>query len=256
MRCGKLAPKPDSRAPKLARLAGGVLPPAPAFTDWAASLTASPLFCNDALGCCTIAAAANRLRVLTSSVWGDEFVLPDAAVRETYFGLTGGGDDGLFETDVLNALACKGIALPGRQTEDVLTGWVTLNHRDPNELRLGIAWFGGIMGGFALPANAEALFDAGLAWDVPAGQKLTGEWLRGAGGGHEIYGAAYTPAGIEFITWGRKILVTNAFMSAYMDEAEAALSRLWLDATGAAPAGLDLPHLESCMAQIRAAPMR
>lgn len=259
-RTGKLPPKPDPRAPKMARLYGDTLPTAPEICDWISPvMVAKPMFCNNVLGCCTWSAVANRERVLSANVRGEEYLLPDATVSGEYLGMTGGADTGLYMTDVCSHLASKGLVFPGRQYEDV-PSWATVDHTNGNELRLGIAWFGGLMGGFNLPGiDVEAQFDAGIPWDVPddiwalfqAGKPLPAPWTPGAGGGHEMYGAAYVSDGIVFLTWGGHILVTNRFISVYMDEAQVLVSRLWLETTGAAPDGLDLGHLEACMNQIR-----
>ena len=243
MMLGKLPPKPHPAALPLMQLVGQ-MPQLPDAVDWTGKLQGNPVFCNDTLGCCTIASQAHIIRVWTSRLWGVELDIPDDLVRETYFKLTGGPDIGLAETDALAYWASQGFALPDRQYQSLLTGWCTLDHQNGAHIRASIAWFGAAYLGLGMPLAAQNA----NAWDcVPNGDSNTqpNSW-----GGHAVPAVAYDANGVTVISWGHLYKVSWPFLVAYLDEAHAPVSRMWLDTCGYAPSGFDLVGLENAMSTI------
>jgi hypothetical protein len=243
MMLGKLAPVLHPHAPGLMSLVG-CMPSLPESVDWTGKLKGNPMFCNDVLGCCTISAIAHILRVQTSQVWGDELDIPDELVRQVYFGLTGGQDTGLAETTVLEFWDSKGLDLPDRQYESVLSGWCTLNHADMTHLKASVAWFGSAYLGLALPLAVRGA----STWTVTPGADPATQ--PGSWGPHAVTMAAYEREGVKVLTWGSEVFATWDFLQAYLDEAHGPIDRTWLKTTGLAPSGFDLAHLEECMARI------
>jgi hypothetical protein len=107
--------------------------------------------------------------------------------------------------------------------------------------------------GLNLPKVAEVLFNQGKNWDIPKGQALTGEWEPGSGGRHEIYCSAYGGGWFTADSWGVPVYLSDAFVSAYLEEAQGAFSRSMQRVTGVAPNNLDWKHLDACMNAMRAA---
>ena len=247
---GKLAPKPQPQAAIFDDLFRGGLPAVPAHSDWSGGLQQHPVFLNDALGDCTWAAQANRIRVSTFQAWGDEYVLPDDLIESGFLEMTGGDrTTGLFTTDVLTHFSTRILQFPGRQYGDLLHGWAAVDHADVLKRRLGVAYFNGGSLGMALPKMADALFSEGRNWDVPAGQSLTGAWKPADG--HEVWVVGQDANGLWVITWGRVVYVTNAWLAAYADELYVAVSPLLFDTAGLSDAHVDLDYLENCMAKLR-----
>lgn len=234
---GKLPPKPQGAAPKHKALWSGKRIEVPPIYNYTVGLTQYPMFLNDHYGCCTWAAVANRERVLRLLNTGEEYILPDQCVLAHYLEMTGGLDTGLYITDVLTNLATKGLALPDRQSEDVVRSWATIDYKDPEDLRLATYACVGIITGWNLPDAADVLFDHNQEFSVPSNQALIGDWAPK--NGHAMYLAGYDPNGFWVITWGHPVHVTNEFAAAYMDEAYALLSPQVFNTSGVSPAGLN-----------------
>src|SRR5204862_6404872 len=108
---GKHPPKIDYRTLRLKKYLTATLAPPPASYDVLSRVYANlntndpaalfPMDGNDALGDCTIAAVAHAVTTYRGLV-GKERILSKQAVVKLYLHLTGGGDSGLVEIDVLN----------------------------------------------------------------------------------------------------------------------------------------------------------
>ena len=209
-------------------------------------------FANDSWPDCTVAGQAHAVRVITQVVWGQEVILPDPQVLEVFTGLGGTRTTGLVETDVLDFMCTTGIPLPTGQTEDIFSGYVHLDHTDLQSLRAAAWVFGGVHIGSRLPKEADVLFENGQDFDIPEGQPLTGQWEPDEG--HEMLCAGADADGyLRMMTWGRVVRVSPRFAAAYVDAAQVAISRLWLQTTGRTAAGLDFDQLMTTAARLRAA---
>ncbi len=246
-------------APAFGALLGHQFPAPPAAVNNLGRLKQRPVFCNDKWSCCTRAAWANVLRIWTSQVWGEELITPDAVILADFQAMGGGMDVGLPESLVMKRWATVGTPFPDRQFLDLLTGWAPLDIRQPDHLRVAIDQCGAICAGFNLPATAMSQTNAGLPWDVtdPA---LTGAAAPGSLGGHMTAMGAYDAAAGTWTvcTWdlsgaGVFQTMTERFRAAYMDEADAPISREMFGATGTTSTGLDWEQLNAAMQAVREA---
>lgn len=244
MRLGKKAPKHDKRTFLMASyLVPSTLPPIPKACSW--SNKAMPDFgmmLNDRLGDCTCAAMAHQVQVWTANT-GTETTLSDQDVLAAYEGACGynpsdpGSDQGGVELDVLNYWRKTGI---GGKTIDAFVALEPQNHL---HVKASINLFGGVYTGIALPVTAQNQ----TVWSVVphAGHDaVPGTW-----GGHAVVCVAYDPHFVWCVTWGKLMRMTWGFLSKYMDEAYAVLSKDWF-ANGRAPSGFDYAALQVDLAAL------
>lgn len=88
--------------------------------------------------------------------------------------------------------------------------------QDHIQVKSAIYLLHGVHWGLSLPLAARQMLHTGV-WDAPAGQTGS-EWQAGSWGGHAVFTKAYTEHGYECLTWGRKVLMTHAFIERYADE--------------------------------------
>jgi hypothetical protein len=220
------------------------LPPAPAVFDMTAKVGSWPMYGNEKLGDCTAAAAGHMVQAWTANA--NTLVTPtDGDVLGLYWA-TGappnepcqpGGptDTGRVELDVLNQW--RNVGFGG----DRIVGYAKVSLRDTNLVKQATAVFGGLYIGAALPLSAQGQHE----WDVAVKDAEPGSW-----GGHAIPIVGYDPDTFTVVTWGGTLKMTTAFLHTYVDEAYALLSRDWLDAQGATPAGFDLAALQADLAAL------
>lgn len=166
------------------------LPTPPSSFDYGPRVTGGfPMALNDELGDCTIAGVVHVLQ-LAYAVVGKTFEYPgDDAVRETYFGLTGGGDTGLVETDVLHAWMTSGLF--GTK----ILGWAPVDVADRNLLTTACYAFGHLYLGGDIPQDAETQFEDGAWWSLEPG-------ANPPVGGHCFVGSGANERGTDDVTWG------------------------------------------------------
>jgi len=128
---------------------------------------------------------------------------------------------------------------------DKLEGFVEVDYRIQNEVKLTVHEFGLSYIGFIVPSS---IFDAHgeplPVWDViPGGSEV---------GGHAVILVAYDADFVTVISWGRLFKMTWAFFENYCKEAYALIDKSWLNATGKTPLGLTLHQIESLMSELRA----
>lgn len=89
-----------------------------------------------------------------------------------------------------------------------------LDPHEPDQLRAAIYLLHGVQFGFSLPRACQTM---GNEWDY---RGETGpEWQPGSWGGHAVFGKRYDEGGVEVLTWGEEVYVTNTFIDRYCDEA-------------------------------------
>jgi hypothetical protein len=217
----------------------------PAFSDdvdWCTAVTSWPMYLNDTLGDCTIAAAGHAIGAWTRYAGGAELTLTDPQVLTAYEACSGyvpgqpATDNGAVISDVLAYWHQAGIG--GHQIE----AYAQL--RDTTELGLNQALqlFGTVYLGINCPASAEQQFDNGQPWSYVKGSPNAG--------GHAIVLQKFTaPAKGDYtvITWGAAQPMTLRFAATYIEEAWALLSPQWLSARGDSLAGLDVAQLTADM---------
>ncbi len=138
--------------------------PPPAFNGYGL-VREWPMYANDQIGDCTLAAAAHLLESWNSDLPAEHkaaAVAPpstDAVVR-AYFRATGGQDSGLVEANVLREWATSG--LWGSR----IGGYVPAQAQNVEQLRRAMAAYGAVYLGVNLPEEAERQFEAGEPWTI------------------------------------------------------------------------------------------
>ena len=238
---GKLAPRRDDRTLRLARYIRPIQPAAPAVCDWAGRVPVWPMFANDELGDCTIAAAGHLVDGWTTYSQGKEAVITDAAIIAAYSAVTGydpsnpDTDRGAVELDVLKYWRSKGIA------GHTIGAFAAVSPGDTLLIKAAIYLFGGIYVGVNLPKSAQHQ----ETWDVVAGtDSIPGSW-----GGHAISIQSYDSHGLTCVTWGAEQRMTWRWFETYCDEAYACFSDDFIRA-GHNPLNVDVATLRADLAAV------
>jgi hypothetical protein len=244
MQLGKLPPKIDRRTLRMTSyLIPDELPPIPQAMHWSLPVREWPMFANDHLGDCTIAAAGHMIQTWTAAQ-GRETVLPDSAIIRAYSAVsgydpkTGAGDYGAYELDVLNCWRTVGI---GGHKIDAFVGLDEKNHL---HIKAAIYLFGGAYIGLALPKSAQSQ----RVWHPIGSGKDT---IPGSWGGHAVPVVDYVQDGLVCVTWGELQLMTWSFWSLYADESYAVMSSDFLRG-GKSPHGFDRDSLLADLKRITA----
>lgn len=221
-----------------------VLPTVPR-TQTVPTVRSWPMYLNDRLGDCTIAAGAHMIQS-----WSKEAKRPltplEADVAYAYWqtgtpphetGWPGAvTDDGRVELDVLNYWRHTGIG------GDKIEAYAAVDPTDHAAMKAAIWLFGGVYVGIALPKSAQKQ----ASWKVVTGpDSRPGSW-----GGHAVPLLGYTSAQATCVTWGQKVRMTWEFIDDYCEEAYAIISRDFLTAAGKTSDGFDLTQLHADLAAI------
>jgi hypothetical protein len=242
---GKLPVRTDVRTLSLGRYVDGArLPPPPDSFDEASAVTSWPMYANDRIGDCTIAAAAHMIEAWTAA--GDEggaVAIPEQAVLDAFDQVKvvdpAMGQEGAVELDVLRYWRAQGIG--GHRIGAYAR--VSVHNR---VLVQTAAWlFGGLYIGAQLPLTAQGQD----VWDFTG--SLTGPAKPGSWGGHAVDVVRYDAQGLTVVTWGRLQRLTWNFWDRYCDEAYCILSDDFLE-HGSAPNGFDLGALQADLALVTA----
>lgn len=219
-------------APVLAQLPA---PPARILlTEPEAAVAYAGTLGNATAGDCTIAGVGHLIERWSASV-GPAVAFTDAQALAIYSQLegydpaTGQPDDGLVETDVLDAWQRSGLY------GNTLAGYSTVDPRDANHIRQTIWVYGGIYLGLDLPQSADQQTDAGQPWTVPLWSPILG--------GHCVVGLEYDANYLYVGTWGRRQPVAWDFVLRYFDAAYAPANAAWVGPDGKTPGGLTLADL-------------
>lgn len=170
---------------------------------------------NDQLGDCTCAAVGHMIQAWTAET-GKQDILSDAEVEKLYEESCGynpadpSTDQGGIEIDVLNYWKANGVF--GHQ----LSAYVSINYKDPQEIKEAVFYFGGSYIGLQLPIA----YQTASVWNVAHGA----DGQPGSWGGHAVPIVDYNKGGPVVISWGKKIQMTWGACSKYIDEAYALLS--------------------------------
>jgi hypothetical protein len=237
LKLGKLAPRVDVRTLRLARYVDRAqLPAPPDALDLTGHVRDWPMYLNDRIGDCTIAAAAHMIEAWTAPVRGAPVEVTERAVL-TAFGRVkqvdpATGEEGAVELDVLNDWRKRGIGSHRIGAFAHVSVW------DHRLVRDGAFLFGGLYIGLELPLTAQGQ----AVWDWT--HRLDGPAKPGSWGGHAVDVVGYDHRGLTVVTWGRLQQMTWAFWDRYVDECYAVLSVDFLDEAGDAPNGFDLAALK------------
>lgn len=239
LRLGRLPKRDDPKTLLLENyLVEAKLPPVPSAFEIVSKVPSWPMYGNDRLGDCTLAAVGHMIQAWTASA-GKPATPKEADVEAAYFATGDGTDDGRNELDVLNY--CRHTGVGG----DKIESYVAVNPRKHTHVHAAIYLFGGLYTGIGLPTSAQGQ----QVWDV-VGDGKTGPSQWGSWGGHAVPYLGYDAHGVTLITWGAPLRATWRFHDAYTDEAYAVLSPDWLDAHGKSMQGFDLTALKADLSNL------
>lgn len=217
-----------------------------------------PVYGNDVIGDCVVAAAAHMVELWRADASGQLADIDDAEVLASYWQASGGHgptptsfaqyaeegwqyDNGLDPLEYLKRWQHDGLG--GHKAG----AYLQVDASDPSELRLAAWLAGGLFVGLELPAAiSRNAFDP---W-VMHTHRLQGDWLPGSWGGHMVNLVYCNPDGGHVVTWGRRVQVSWTFLRCYADTIFAVLSDDWLGADGRAPNGFDAAQLRDDLAAL------
>ena len=234
---GKLAVRIDVRTLRFSRYVDRAeLPAPPESLDLTDHVADWPMYANDRIGDCTIAAAGHMIEAWTAESSGQAVEVSERSVLDAFGHVKQidplSGEAGAVVLDVLRYWRRDGV---GRHRIGAYAQ-VPLHDHDLVE---SASWlFGGLYVGVQLPLTAQ---------DQPVWEwtgSLDGPAKPGSWGGHAVDLVRYGRDGITVVTWGRLQSLTWEFWDRYCDEVYAILSRDFL-VHGRAPNGFDLPALRA-----------
>lgn len=242
-RLGCIKPKAPKQALRLACYLDSYAETHPPETvDYAtkAQTALARMLLNDRYGCCVMSGAFHELGVWTGndSDSGGLVMPTDAEVQQQYFKLTGGHDNGLVITDVLDFQKAHGLIAAGKTYQ--IDGYVAIDPTNPIELRVALYLFGAIKFGtdwYTSDANNEA---NGAVIGRQRGRDL---------GGHDVEGCGYDGTGVKISSHGMVYTMTWDRI-AQMSEAYAPLSPNWYGNDKLAPCGIDVTALRDDLAKL------
>lgn len=243
MKLGLLPPRPEqlSRVLKARNyINSSQLPTPPASTNNRAAVHSWPMYFNDRIGDCAIAAPAHMQQMWSAADGGTEVKPTDAEVIAAYSAVsgydphTGANDNGCVMLDVLEYWTKHGIG-PSK-----LDGYLAVDITKDTDLVEATYLFGAVDIAVQLPLA----WKGASIWDAPSQWHRVGPWARGSWGGHAIPILDYDADHLYVCSWGQIIPMTWAAWHAYGAEAYACLDDLWWGTDGTAPNGFDLAHLK------------
>lgn len=241
---GKLPVRTDVRTLSLARYVDRAkLPSPPDVFDETTRVHDWPMYANDRIGDCTIAAAGHMIEAWTAAGRGQAVEVPEAAVLAAFDQVKqvdpATGEAGAVVLDVLRLWRATGIA--GHR----IGAYARVSVHD-HELVRSASWlFGGLYLGLQMPLSAQRQ----QTWNWPG--SLTGPAAPGSWGGHAVDIVRYGAETLTAVTWGRLQELTWPFLDRYCDEAYCILSDDFLDGDRA-PNGFDLEALKADLALVTA----
>ena len=241
---GKLPVRTDVRTLALTRYVDrGALPSPPTAVDETAAEHDWPMYANDRIGDCTMAAAGHMIEAWTGAATGTPVEVAEQAVLDAFDQVKivdpAAGEAGAIVLDVLKYWRKTGVG--GHRIGAFAR--VSLTDR---RLEEAAAWlFGGIYLGVQLPITAQRQD----TWDWTG--SLTGDAAPGSWGGHAVDVVGYDGDMLTFVTWGALKQMTWEFFARYCDEAYCILSQDFLDGDRA-PNGFDLDALRADLALVTA----
>ena len=184
------------------------------FSDWG-------MLGNDQYGDCVWAGAAHE-HMDWENLGGNSVSFTDQGVLSDYSAVTGfnpndpNSDQGTDVHDALKYRTSTGI-IDGSGNRHKIAGWVALEPGNITQVLEAIYVFDAVGIGFEFPASAMDQFNNGQVWSVVGGSQIEG--------GHYVpLVGRPQPGQIACITWGKRQVMTEAFLKKYCDEAYALLS--------------------------------
>jgi hypothetical protein len=148
-------------------------------------------------------------------------------------------DNGAVLTDILTAVQKNGLEMTdatGKVVTVEIVGWAALDITSLPQTRYAAYTFGGTYEGYNLPEQCE---QDTTNWNFAPGLPIAG--------GHCVPRPGQGADGGPLISWGMRIPSSNGFAMSYRDEGYVVISKIWLNAQGQSPVGLDLNSLVAAM---------
>jgi hypothetical protein len=217
---------PDSRDFNAMHLISAPTPFAPSACSWEGPTRDDAMLLNDQLGCCTCSAAVHIIRQLTDVAYGAQDSIGDEDVLAAYQAACGyipgrsDTDHGGSMRDVLKLWRSVGIG------EHRIDGFARLFEPSDAFVHMSqIKTLHFLFGALYVGADMPKAWRYMSVWDLPDGQKMTGDFAPRSWGGHAMNTIEYRRGGsapLEDLwtleTWGRTQLVTGRAMRAYFPE--------------------------------------
>jgi hypothetical protein len=249
VRLGKKNPRRDARTLQLKKYIVTPVPHIPDEVSWVTHVSNWPMYLNDSLGDCVIAAAAHMIEQW--SLYAQQPALPtDDQVLSAYQHVGGyvpgdpTTDNGCFMLDALRFWRNTGIA--GHQ----IRAFLGVDPKNLDEVRAAVYLFGNLYAGLSLPAFAQDETAAAAGWTVALGGPFGSTGSPGGWGGHCVPIVAMSPLTLTCVTWGQTLKMSHNFFLDYCDEAYAVLSDDWIETNGLSPGSFDLAALQADLAQL------
>jgi len=241
---GKLPVRTDVRTLSFARYVDRAkLPRPPDVLDETAHVPDWPMYANDRIGDCTMAAAGHMIEAWTAAVRGRAVEVSEKAVLDAFDHVKQvdptTGEEGAIVLDVLQYWRSSGVA------RHRIGAYARVPVHDHELVRAGAYLFGGLYLGLQLPQSAQGQ----STWDWTG--SLTGPAAPGSWGGHAVDVVRYDAGTLTVVTWGALKEATWQFFDRYCDEAYCILSTDFLDGDRA-PNGFDLEALKADLALVTA----
>lgn len=235
---GKREKRADRRTLQLKNYLQAPIPPK--HCNWVSGIPQWPMYGNDTLGDCVIAAAGHAVGQWTYKANKNEALLSSAQIIQGYRDVGGyvpgdpTTDNGCDMLTALNYWRKTGFG--GHK----ILAFAEVNPQNMNEVEQAIWLFGNLYTGVQLPISVQGKD----FWALPS--SLSGDGAPGSWGGHCIPIMSYDNSAMCCVTWGQTLDLSRAFFSAYADECYVALSTDWLNAhTDLSPGNLNLGQLQA-----------
>jgi hypothetical protein len=240
---GKRLPRLDVRTLKLSKYIS-TLPKPPRGKAYAAKVPSWPIYLNDKLGDCVIAAAGHMIEQWTAYS-GTEVSPTDNQILAGYEQIGGyipgdpTTDNGCVMLEALNTWRTSGIA------GHAIQAFAALGSRYfDRQVRQSVNLFGNCYIGLALPTSAQNQ----LAWVID--KTIPGNAVAGTWGGHCVPIVGYTDTWLTVVTWGQLLRMSWGFLNTYCDEAYAIVTPDFIQQNKLSPSGFNIAQLQADLAQL------
>jgi hypothetical protein len=217
--------------------------------DRASRVMAWPMYGNDQIGDCTIAAMGHAFTALEMYAFRPSSIFSGAEIVKAYSAVsgydpgTGANDNGAQMQDVLAYMRTEGMTDEMGRVHKVVAYAALGKPSSPALLSRCLKTFGSVYVGFACPQSAEDQFGR-EPWTYEPGSPILG--------GHAISLHRRHPysskKGVwDFSTWGSLQAVTSPFLAHYVEEAWIFVTEDWIESNGSTADGLSLAQLTSDM---------